>query len=368
MSSSVAVVDFEAVTSLGLDWSSTRGALMEGKDGTESETIHDQSTRVGRVDMETEDNPRVPRYHRLARRCLVTMIERWDPFPDRSLGLVAATSTGGLGTVDVRSVVSLHNPGIWAGQLSKAFPSVKRVSAPNSACATGPTALIQASRWIRHGEVDQAIVVGAESCFNPLLTAGYRNMKALCGKSGMRPFHPDRDGFALSEGAAAVYLWGGDLIDEAPDRVKGHVRGWGETSDAHHITNLHPEGRGLNHAIDRTLDQADLERADVDLCHAHLTTTADNDRVEYDILDQWPGEPCLQGVKPALGHTIGAAGLLEAIATLDVLRNGEPFPIVNGSKKHFPVPVEVRNSLRRGLTWNMGFGGHNAALLIESTP
>lgn len=364
--SKVGVVGMDAVTSLGTSWAETKRRLRDGDTGPEPETVHGQPTRVGRVDTPPPENDSTPRYHQLARMALVNLIERWETFPDRPLGLVAATSKGGLGKFDVSSVMDLHNPGIWAGQLSTAFPEVARVSSPNTACATGLTALIQASRWIAHGEIDHALVVTAESCFEPLLLGGYRNMKALCDERGMKPFHPERDGFALSEGAAVMYLWGDQLIESHPSQVSGYVTGWGETNDAHHITNLHPEGRGLNHAIDRCLETRSITRDEVDLLHAHLTTTPSNDDVEKQIINEWPGEPSLQGIKPALGHSIGASGLIEAIATVDVIDGEAPFPLSNCREKDRPVTGTRSEQFQRGLTWNMGFGGHNAVALIES--
>lgn len=190
-------------------------------------------------------------------------------------------------------------------------------------------------------------------------------MNALCDEDGMRPFDPNRTGFALSEGAAMVHLWGDRLINENPDRVLGYVTSWGESNDAHHITDMEAEGRGLNDAIQTSLADVAPSRTDVDLLHAHLTTTEANDQVEEKIITGWPSFPLLQGIKPALGHTIGGAGLIEAIATVDVLNGTPPFPIANIDDRFQQYRNPEADDYEFGLTWNMGFGGHNACVLLQ---
>jgi 3-oxoacyl-[acyl-carrier-protein] synthase II len=248
---------------------------------------------------------------------------------------------------------------------------IRKIASPNTACATGLTALIQGSRWILDGAVDEVLVAATESCFDPVLLAGYQQLGVFCDENGMRPFHPNRSGFALGEAAAALHLADGEYAQSRGLEARATIEGWGETADAHHMTQMDKEGRALRRALNRALEQANQKSEKVDLLHAHLTTTETNDVTERTLLEDWSGQPLLQAIKPSLGHTIGAAGLLEAIATVDVLRKGKPFPLPTARPEDVPDAIEWPDPSKSvdaetGATWNMGFGGHNAALLLRS--
>lgn len=368
---SVRIVGMGACTPLGTSWSRTRKSLLAGETAPERETIHDQLTQTSRVDESFEGNR--PRFVELARRSLEDLSTNPLRTEGPPIGLVASTSKGGFGQADRSIVTGPQNPGLWAGELiEEPIRKIRKIGSPNTACATGVTALIQGTRWILDRDVKEVVVVASESCFHPLLLAGYQQLGVFCDQNGMRPFHPERSGFALGEAAAAVHL-----ADESYAHNRGlnslaTIEGWGETADAHHMTQMDPEARAIRHALNRALEQADREPKNVDLLHAHLTTTETNDATEYNFLQDWPGQPILQAVKPSLGHTIGAAGLLEAIATVDVLQNGKVFPIPRVRPKDVPRSVNLPDrpdtiDAQSGLTWNMGFGGHNAALVLQSS-
>ncbi len=364
----VALVGLGGCTSLGTSWASTRENLWRGKVGTTAIELFDLATRIGRVPIEPSNQ--VPRFHQLSVVALQDLLESIPDLPGDPLGVVAATSKGELGSFTERSISGLGNPGVWADRIASCFPRVRHISGPNAACATGLSALISAARWIADGEVSHAVVVASESSFHPLLLAGYRNLDVLCGARGMRPFHPDRDGFALAEGAAAVYLVHPERISDLEPQPVGWIRGWAETCDAHHMTRVDADGGGLNRALKQAVERAGLLPDQINLLHAHLTTTPANDELERSILERWPPDPLLQGVKPALGHTLGAAGLIEAMATLETLRRDRPFPLATARTDHLPDGLATPEktpppNARFGLTWNMGFGGHNAAVVLE---
>lgn len=360
------VLGYGACTPLGSTWTETQRALRNGRTAGREESVHGQPTRLSRVDEPVEGSPR---FHHLALAALEDLRKRGNLDAEEPAGLVACTSKGALGKADESILTGPANPGIWAGRLADELPAVKRVSSPNTACATGLTGLVQGARWIADGELEHVVVVASESCFHPLLLAGYRQLGVLCDADGMRPFHPDRSGFALGEAAAAVHLASPDFAESRDRDARGSIAGWGETCDAHHMTQMDEEAAQVREAIDRALDVAELTREDVDLLHAHLTTTKTNDALERNLLADWPGRACLQAVKPSLGHTIGAAGLLEVIATLDVLVGGEPFPLPTVRDEDFPDeslhPDNADTTAPRwGVSWNMGFGGHNAAVVL----
>jgi len=362
----VGIVAMEAVTSLGLSWNHTRSQLLEGTTGLERDTINDRETLVGKAPLSSSNRTRIPRYHQLASHALVNLLESEEELPPQPLGIVAASSKGGMGTLDVRDVVNLHNPGIWSATIASCFPQKTITSSPTTACATGLTSLIQGARWIRHGELDHVVVIVSESSFLPLLVGGYQNMNALCGRNGMRPFSPKRDGFALAEGAGVMYLQAQTLISDRDEPAIGYVEGWGETNDARHMTGMDRDGRGLRAAVQHALNDAETSLKSMDFVHCHLTTTEQNDDVERRILNEYGAQIWMQGIKPALGHSVGAAGLIEAISTLDVLHHDEAFPIVNCPENRLPASSDGSLENRRAITWNMGFGGHNAAVILSS--
>jgi 3-oxoacyl-[acyl-carrier-protein] synthase II len=367
----VNVIEAGAITPLGTSWKSTHRALLDGAVAPEPETVHGTETCLSRVQQSFSSD--APRFDHLARAALSDLLTECALPEGTNPPLVASTSKGGLGTRSTDGVVGLSNPGIWAGQLGEHLPSEPgRVSCPNTACATGLTALIQGARWIADDRVDHAIVVATESCFFPLLLAGYSNLGVFCDENGMRPFHPDRSGFALGEAAVAVLLANERFTQKYNLESQGSILGWGETCDAHHITKMEEDGGEILRAIELALGESNLTKDDVDLLHAHLTTTTTNDQTERKILESWPAGACLQGIKPALGHTIGAAGLLEVAASLNTLSNNQPFPMPTLRAEDLPEHVLHPNALdtrtfQHGVSWNMGFGGHNAAVVLEGT-
>ncbi len=367
----VRVVGLGACTPLGTSWADTRKALLSGETAPERETVHNQLTRLSRIKICFDEDR--PRFAHLAHRALEDLSTNPLQEEEPPAGLVACTSKGGFGEAQPTIISGSENPGLWASEVAdRANRRIRKIGSPNTACATGLTALIQGTRWILDRDVREVLVVASESCFHPLLLAGYQQLGVFCDKNGMRPFHPERSGFALGEAAAAVHLAEGSHAKSRGLTSLATIEGWGETADAHHMTQMDPEARAIQWALRQALDQSNQEPSDVDVLHAHLTTTETNDATELNLLKDWPGKPILQAVKPSLGHTIGAAGLLEAIATIDVLHNDEYFPMPRVRSEDVPKSVILpdrssRKDSRTGLTWNMGFGGHNAALAIRST-
>lgn len=366
----IVITGYGACTPLGTDWKTTVKNLRAGKTGYQPEGLNGRTTCFGRIEA-ISDTSSDPRYVQLAEEALDDL-RTIVSFPDSEpLGLVATSSKGELGQPDADPVSGTGNPGVWSAKLAEEIPGTQHIATPNTACATGLSALIHAARWLEDGLVEQALVVASESCFHPLLLAGYQNLKVFCDENGMRPFHPERSGFALGEGAAALHLTTESFRNRHGLERKGQLTGWGETCDAHHMTQMKTDGSEVSRAIAAGLSMAETAPEAVDLLHAHLTTTDTNDTMEAKLLENWTDRPILQAIKPSLGHTIGAAGLLEVIATLEVLAGGEPFPLPTTNRKYLPNPDHHPDGtdpeeLDVGLTWNMGFGGHNAAAVLHS--
>jgi 3-oxoacyl-[acyl-carrier-protein] synthase II len=251
-----------------------------------------------------------------------------------------------------------------------------------SACAAGAHAIGTAVRMIEHGDADVAVTGGSESSLTPLATAAFGRMDAMSDSGVSRPFDKRRDGFVMGEGAGVLVIEDEETARERGARVLGRVLGFGATSDAHHLTAPDPAGRGASRAIVNALRDAELEPADVIYVNAHGTSTPLNDRSETEALkaalgDERSHELPVSSLKSAIGHLLGAAGAVEAIATLLALRDRVAPPTLNWEEQDEGldldyVPGEARplpngDTRAIGISNSFGFGGHNAVLCLEAT-
>ena len=237
----------------------------------------------------------------------------------------------------------------------------------SNACAAGGDAIAYATEWLRQGACDLALAGGADE----LSRITYLGFIALLitDREPCRPFDATRAGLNLGEGAAMLLLQRPDGHGPSPRRWRGQVLGYGTASDAHHVTAPHPEGRGLRAALGEALGNAGLTPADIAFVKAHGTGTLDNERVESGVLgDLLPGIPYFS-VKGMIGHTLGAAGAIEAALTLACLERGR-IPASAGFREASPAgavgPQSVATDLRPGaaLAQSLAFGGSNTVLAL----
>lgn len=251
----------------------------------------------------------------------------------------------------------------------------------SATCASGAIGLGEAMRRIRHGYADAVLVVGMEDCLNPVNLASNSNLRALAAgyegdpAAACRPFDRDRAGFVMSQGAAAILLEAEDVAWRRGATVLAELAGFGASSDAHHPTAPHPEGRGAAEAVRACLDDAGVEPRAVDHINAHGTGTPAGDAVELLALEAALGEHArstpISATKSSTGHLLGAAGVLEAAISVMALRDGLLPPTINLDDPDAARPFDfVRDEARPAalstvLSTSFGFGGHNAALLIR---
>jgi len=248
-----------------------------------------------------------------------------------------------------------------------------------SACAAGGQAIGEAYRLIRSGRVDAALAGGCEASLTYLGLSGFILLKALTEQyssppTASRPFDRKRSGFVISEGAGALVL---EELRHARDRrapILGELLGYGDSTDAYRITDIHPQAEGAVLAMVRAIEDAGLERADINYINAHGTSTVQNDALESLAVKRVFAERAasvpLSSNKSMLGHTIGAAGAIESILTLEGIRQSLLLPTIN-YKTPDPrcdldyVPNESRRVAHRiALSNSFGFGGHNASVCI----
>ena len=259
------------------------------------------------------------------------------------------------------------------GCMGPAMPAV-------TACASGSNAIGEALRVIRHGYADAMICGGAEATVTPLAAAGFCNMQALSTSedpnAASLPFDARRGGFVMGEGSGILVLEEYEHAKARGAKIYGEVCGYGSTNDAHHITAPHPEGAGGARAMMDALREAGYTGDELVYVNAHGTGTHLNDAIETMALKKAFGEEkakelLISSTKSMTGHMLGAAGAVEAIASLKALEEGVVPPTINlleadpecdlnyvpGQAIQAPVTLALSNSL--------GFGGHNACLTFR---
>jgi len=248
-----------------------------------------------------------------------------------------------------------------------------------SACSGGAQAIVAGVRAIRSGEADAAVVGGTEAATSPFTAAIFTTAGALSPSGKTVPFSADRDGFILGEGAGVLVLEAAEVAEARGATILGEIAGYGVTSDAHHITAPEPTGAGAARAVSNALADAGADEQDVAYINAHGTGTNLNDATEMVAMQRALGDRFesipTSSSKSYLGHLLGAAGAVEAIATLQALRHRE-LPPVYGLNE--PDPEFGKTDLlcasrklpdngvkRLALSNSFGFGGHNVVLAIR---
>ena len=246
-----------------------------------------------------------------------------------------------------------------------------------SACAAGAHSIGAAARMIQTGDADAVITGGSEAALTPLATAAFGALDALSEKGVSRPFDAQRDGFVMGEGAAVLILEDGEKARARGATILGRIAGYGASSDAHHLTAPRPDGAGAVQAMKRALEDAGFGPQDVVYVNAHGTSTQLNDRAEtVAIKDVLGNDVPVSSLKSSIGHLLGAAGAVEAVATLLAMRDRIAPPTLNyehpddGLDLDY-VPNEARTLDVNGhravaLSNAFGFGGHNAVLCLEA--
>ncbi|HEX4669411.1 MAG TPA: beta-ketoacyl-ACP synthase II [Solirubrobacterales bacterium] len=249
-----------------------------------------------------------------------------------------------------------------------------------SACAAGAHALGDASRIIRAGDADMVVAGGAEAAITGVATAAFAAMEATSPSGISRPFDARRDGFVMGEGAGVLVLEEAESAAARGAEILGEVLGYGATCDGFHLTAPQPEGLEAARAISLAIADAGLSAVDVDYVNAHGTSTLLNDRSETMALKLALGERAgdvpVSSTKSAIGHLLGAAGAVEAIATVEALRRRLAPPTIGWEEAEEGLdldyvpdsarPLESRNGDGRlvAISDSFGFGGHNAVLCL----
>jgi 3-oxoacyl-[acyl-carrier-protein] synthase II len=311
--------------------------------------------------------------------------------PDR-VGASIATAQGGVASLAAccadadsarihPSLVTAFMPNMAAGWVSMELGARGPVGAPCTACAASAMAIGEGYDAIRLGRAEVMFCGGSEAGITPLAIAGFAAMRALSRRNAdparaSRPFDAGRDGFVMGEGAAVLVLEERAHALERGATIYAELAGYGVSSDSFHMTEPDPEGVGQARAVAAALADAGLEPADVDYVNAHASSTDVGDATETAAIKRALGEEKarsipISSIKGATGHCLGAAGAVEAAATVLAVRDDVVPPTINyetldprcdldyvpNESRRLPVRVALSNSF--------GFGGHNAVLVFR---
>ena len=249
-----------------------------------------------------------------------------------------------------------------------------------SACATSSNTIGEAWETIRRGDARAMIAGGSEKAINPLSLAAFDNMHALSRSNNdpqgaSRPFDATRDGFVMGEGSGMLILEDLDFARARGAPILAEMVGYGSTADAYHVTEPPPGGAGIAKAMRRALQKAGVRPDQVDYINAHGTSTLYNDRTETNAIKDCFGEHAyripISSTKSMIGHTMGAAGAIEAVVSIMSILTGIIAPTIN---LHHPdpecdldyVPNRSRETTENvAMSNSMGFSGHNACLIFK---
>jgi 3-oxoacyl-[acyl-carrier-protein] synthase II len=306
--------------------------------------------------------------------------------PER-FGVIMGSAVGGLESVERecrnwlekgdRGVsplfVTMMMPNAAAGTIAMRLGARGPGFSVASACATGAHAIGEAARMVARSEADVVLAGGTEATLNGLTIAAFKSLGALSKQGVSRPFDARRDGFVMGEGAGAFVLEAAEHARARGAKVYGRIAGYGASNDAFHITEPDREGRGATAAMRNALRDAEAGPGDVGYVNAHGTSTPYNDKVETLALHNVfnGGAPPVSSTKSAIGHLLGAAGAVEAVAALGAIERGLLPPTINYEEPdpdcdldYVPDGPREAPGLELALSNSFGFGGQNACLAI----
>ena len=316
--------------------------------------------------------------------------------PDR-IGVIWGSGIGGIDTFfeQVKGFVDndltpRFNPFLIPMMISDITPgriSMKHgLRGPNyttvSACASSTNALIDAFNLIRLGKADVIVSGGSEAAINPVGMGGFNAMNALSTRNddpttASRPFDAERDGFVMGEGGAGIILEEYEHAKARGAKIYAEMVGGGLSADAHHLTAPHPEGLGARNVMANAIDDAGLKPEDIDYVNVHGTSTPLGDIAETKAIQKVFGEHAynlnISSTKSMTGHLLGAAGAVEAMASIMAIHTGMVPPTINhfnddenlDPKLNFTFHSAQEREVRAALSNTFGFGGHNASVLFK---
>jgi len=395
----VVVTGVGVITPFGRGWASNAQGFREGKRAIGPVSLFDVSTNRSRIAAEIREDLELGetrlsrrtqgRLERAARMLLIASREAWEQAGWRGetrIPLILGTTSGGM-TLGQEFYSQLMQDGTRRGQAGRIMHYVPQrqgqdlqqaigfdgpITVIANACATGANVVGHAWEMIRSGQAER-VFVGAYDAISQLVYTGFDALQAL-SPNPCRPFDAQRDGLTLGEGAAALAI---ESMESARSRgadILGEITGYGASTDPHHLTQPHPEGLAALSAMELACRRAKVTPENVGYLNAHGTATPHNDRSEAAAINAWAGEGAsnlkVSSTKGSIGHTLGAAGAIEAAVCIMALREQWLPPNVeigelDPAARFQLVGKPGSASFEYALTNSFGFGGANASLLLR---
>jgi len=409
MKNRVVITGMGAITPIGNDVESFWNGVKEGKCGIDFITSFDTTNFKAKLAAEIKGfNPdesldrrsakRMDRFCQLAvataKEAIVNSKLDLENIDQERFGVMVGSGIGGLGTIEEQHTKLMEKgPGrvspmlipmiisnMAAGNIAIEFGAKGICSNVVTACATGTNAIGEAFHLLQDDRVDIMIAGGTESSITPLGIAGFTSMTALSTSTdplrASIPFDKDRNGFIMGEGAGILIL---ETLDHAKKRgakIYGEVVGYGSTCDAYHMTSPAPGGEGGARAMKMAIKEAGIKPEEISYINAHGTSTPPNDKLETSAIKSVFGEIAykipVSSTKSMTGHMLGAAGAVEAIVCIKAMEEGF-IPATIGYVNADPecdldyVPNKGREAkLEYTLSNSLGFGGHNATIIMKA--
>ncbi|MFA6309703.1 MAG: beta-ketoacyl-ACP synthase II [Clostridia bacterium] len=404
----VVITGMGTITSLGTKVDEFWDAIKEGKNGISKVERFDTTNYVTKVAAEIKDfepsdymdrkeAKRMDRYIQFAMAASKTAVENSKLDIENSdrdrIGVLIGTGIGGIETLANQHEILLNKgpgrvspffipmmiPNMASGSVAIQFGVKGFNECVITACATSTNAIGDAFNVIKRNAADVMIAGGSEAAVSPLSFAGFCSMKAMSTTEdpncACRPFDQNRDGFVMGEGAGIVILEEYEYAKKRGANIIAEIVGYGCTNDAYHITAPAPNGEGGAKCMRIAIEDAKIEKSEIGYINAHGTSTDLNDKNETFAIKTVFGELAakipVSSTKSMTGHLLGAAGAIEAIICSCALRDGFLPPTINYNNPDPNcdldyVPNKGRKAeIKYALTNSLGFGGHNATLIIK---
>jgi 3-oxoacyl-[acyl-carrier-protein] synthase II len=403
----VVVTGIGAVTPIGIGKEAYWESLKKGRSGVKTiDSFRDYPTYSAAVIddfdpqcyMEKRDVKKTDRFTQFAHAAAKMAIEdarlELQGEDKERIGVIIGSGIGGLDTIEKQFKILLKKgprrvspflvpmliANMASGYISIAYGFKGPNSTPVTACASGTHAIGEAFRILQRGEADVMIAGGAEAPITHIAFAGFCAARALstCNdqpEKASRPFDKRRDGFVMGEGAGVLVM---ETLEHALKRnafIYGEIAGYGMSGDGYHVTAPDPEGVGACLCMERALKDASLLPSEVGYINAHGTSTEYNDRIETKAIKKVFGEYAyhipVSSTKSMVGHLLGAAGGVEAVATFLSMQNGIIPPTINYEYEDpecdlFYVPNNaIEREFKVAMSNSFGFGGTNACIVVK---
>lgn len=409
MTDRVVVTGIGLVTPIGLDRKSTWDSLIEGKSGIDYISLFDAEGYESRIAGEVNEfdataalgRKEAKRLDRFAQFACVAALEALEHAnlnmekedADR-VGVLIGSGVGGIITITDQHKILLQKgpkrvspfliPMMLGDMASGQVSMMIGAKGPNfstvSACATGADSIGEALEMIRRGRADVVIAGGTEAAVCEIGVAGFNSCMALSTRNedpqgASRPFDSGRDGFVLGEGAGLIVLESLKHAEQRGANILAELSGYGASSDAHHITQPHPEGEGAARAMKWAIEDAGIAPDKVDYINAHGTSTPLNDKYETIAMKRMYRDHAyklaISSTKSMTGHLLGAAGGIEAAFTVLAIKDGVVPPTININDPdpdcdlNYVPNNAIKQTVNVAMSNSLGFGGHNASLVFK---